>query len=504
LVNQHKAARGLFDLGQYVRRDALFNGRIRQRRLGLFFAALSVMVGRLSGDFMDIQNDVTIKSWDSTWTYRPKVLVTPHSAEDLVEILKDKARFPSPVRPAGSMHSTARMNGDEGGTMVDMKSMNRILRIGADSVTVEAGVNYLTVSRALKDRGLQFHITTEIGNVTLGAMATAATKDSSFPGGYGQISSYVESLRLVTPQGEIREINERDNPEELQLMRSSYGLFGIVFEVTIKVRKTTALSVRHHSMSIENFAKNFRRYRADGNAVMYYIFPYVRRVVVELRKDNPDEQPKSRRRWTYRNHFWRKYGPAATIWIGERSRNKRLKNLADKLHFFVLRQGLVLFVRSKRTWPHAQIINYPRNPGRFRYIFSMWAFGEDGFFKTLEQYCDFCAEHERKTGYRCDLPSVGYAICKDRGALLSYCWDGPTLSIDPASTGGAEWEKFLHAYNEFCSARGGLPLLNQTPFLTHAQVQKAFGERWQEFGEARAKADPENRLLDSYFRELLS
>jgi hypothetical protein len=35
-------------------------------------------------------------------------------------------------------------------------------------------------------------------------------------------------------------------------------------------------------------------------------------------------------------------------------------------------------------------------------------------------------------------------------------------------------------------------------------VQKAFGERWQEFGEARAKADPENRLLDSYFRELLS
>ena len=69
-------------------------------------------------------------------------------------------------------------------------------------MTVEGGATYIVVSNALKERGLQFHVTTEIGNVTLGAMATAATKDSSFPGGYGQISSYVSAMRLVTPNGE--------------------------------------------------------------------------------------------------------------------------------------------------------------------------------------------------------------------------------------------------------------------------------------------------------------
>ena len=90
---------------------------------------------------MDIKQDVTIRSWDGTWTYRPKVLVTPQTAEDLVEIMKSEVRFPSPVRPAGSMHSTARMNGDDGGTMVDMKGMNRILRFGEDTVTVEGGVD---------------------------------------------------------------------------------------------------------------------------------------------------------------------------------------------------------------------------------------------------------------------------------------------------------------------------------------------------------------------------
>ena len=58
---------------------------------------------------MQVKQDVAIKTWDCTWTYHPKVVVTPESVEDLVEILVDEVRFPAPVRPAGSMHSTARM-----------------------------------------------------------------------------------------------------------------------------------------------------------------------------------------------------------------------------------------------------------------------------------------------------------------------------------------------------------------------------------------------------------
>jgi len=437
---------------------------------------------------MQVKQDVTIKTWDGTWTYHPKVLVTPESIEDVVEIMVDTVRFPSPVRPAGSMHSTARMNGDDGGTMVDMTAMNRILHFTDDTVTVEAGATYLVVSNALKDRGLQFHVTTEIGNVTLGAMATAATKDSSFPGGFGQISSYVTAVRLVTPDGKLREITERDNPEEMQLIRSSYGLFGIVYEVTIKVRPTTALAVRHYSLSLDNFRRYLPIYKARGYAVMYYIFPYVKRVLVELRKDNPEAQPTSRHRWVYRNRFWRKYGPAVTLWIQRSTTNRTLRALADKLHFFVLRQALVLIVRSDRTWPHAQIINYHRDPGPNKYLFSMWAFREGGFFDILEEYCNFCLAYEKATGYRCNLPSVGYSIARDVEALLSY----------------SEWEQFLHHYNEFCSARRGVPLLNQTPFLTREQVRKAFGVRIQQFAARRKAADPKDRMLDSYFRELLS
>ena len=57
-------------------------------------------------------------------------------------------------------------------------------------------------------------------------------------------------------------------------------------------------------------------------------------------------------------------------------------------------------VSSDVTWPHAQIINYPRDPGPFKYLFSMWAFGERDFFDILEEYCDFVDDYDAKTGFR--------------------------------------------------------------------------------------------------------
>ncbi len=454
---------------------------------------------------METQHDVTIKNWDGTWTYRPRVKVTPESVDDLVEIVTDAVRFPTPVRPAGSMHSTSRMNGDdEGGTMVNMKAMNRILHFTDDTATVEAGVTHGELAKALKARGLQPYITTEIGNTTLAAFACAATKDSSFPDSYGQVSSYVVGVRYVTPDGEIRELTEAADPQEMQLFRSSYGLFGLIFEVTIKVKPTRALIVRHYSLSLEDFRKFFPVYKARGYAIMYYIYPYAKRVVVELRKENLDAPPKSKLRWQYRNKFWKKWAPAIALWIDKNIKSPKWHATAQDSFASMQRSLMVWFMRYDRSWPHAQIITYPADPGEIKYLFSMWSFRETSFFDTLEEYCDFCIKYGEQTGYRCNLPSVGYAICRDCEALLSYTWEGPGMSIDPAATGGPDWEDFLHAYNDFCSERGGTPLFNQTPFLTRDMVRRAFGARIQKFAAARAARDPKDRLLDQHFREFLS
>ena len=61
--------------------------------------------------------------------------------------------------------------------------------------------------------------------------------------------------------------------------------------------------------------------------------------------------------------------------------------------------------------------------------------------------------------------------------MLSPSLTGPVITLDPSSTGDEGWEDFVIEFNEFCSQRGGLPLLNQTRALTKEQVALAFGGR---------------------------
>ena len=161
-------------------------------------------------------------------------------------------------------------------------------------------------------------------------------------------------------------------------------------------------------------------------------------------------------------------------------------------------------VRSDNTIAADQIIRYPTVSDDSRYTFSLFAFPEESYPTVLPAYVKFCQDYYREHGWRSNTCNVGYRIAQDQNALLSYSYDGDVITIDPVSTGSPGWKDFLTAYNQFSSDRGGSPLFNQTFGVTHAMAQKAFGDRLQKFEEARQKFDPGNRLLNDYFREVLT
>lgn len=446
-----------------------------------------------------------IANWEGGVTYRPVAIVRPQSIDDVVCVMKDAVRYPSPVRAVGKLHSPAPCSADNGGTMLDMTGMTRILEIGDDFVTAEAGALYIDVAEALARRDMQFHINTEIGNVTLGAVACAATKDSSLIGTshWGQVSSFVSGVKLVKPDGTITSYTEADHPDEMRLLRSSYGLLGVLVEVTLRIKPMTAVFAKHRIYSLAQFRAAMPGLVAEGYALMMYFYPSSDKILVELRRELPGVKPTSSGRWWLRNAFWRKLGPMFAVMIARASPSSGIENVLRRGYDRVIRRGTCLLVGGKCTRPHAQIIRHQDKPGPYKFVFSMWSFDEAGFFDTLEAYYRFCRDYAERTGFSCDLPAVGYRMVADRNALLSFTHDAPAMSIDPVSTGGPGWDAFLKAFNEFSSARGGHPLLNQTKHLTPAQVGKAYGKRWAEFAQARRARDPGNRLLSSYFATLL-
>ena len=165
---------------------------------------------------------------------------------------------------------------------------------------------------------------------------------------------------------------------------------------------------------------------------------------------------------------------------------------------------LTNLIRADYSIAAEQMIRYPVPANNSSYTFSFWAFPETSFPAVLAGYFKFSRDYYQQKGYRSNMLSVGYRVAKDQNSLLSYSYDGNAMTVDPVSTANPGWEPFLDAYNEVCSNQGGIPLLNQTARVTPAQAQKGLGDRLKKFAAARKTYDPSNRLLNGFFKGVLT
>jgi FAD/FMN-containing dehydrogenase len=447
--------------------------------------------------------DLTITNWFGDVVSHPAAVVDAQSVADIIAVLKDPARYPSPVRAVGSNHSTAPCGVAEGGTLLRMK-MNRILDISADSVTVEAGALYREIDLELMKHGLQFHVCTEIGSLSAGSAACAGTKDASMPGEYGQVGSYVIGVKMVLPSGDLLEVTEAAQPELMRQIRCSYGTFGVIYEVTFRVRTLTPMAVHHKTFSVSEFTAALPDLRALGYSMFFYMFLFSDRITVEFRKYNPDATGKPNRElWEIRNYFWGTAGPRFAHDLETQVPDAALRHSIIDTFDAMWRYKLENVIVSDHTLMPDQTINYPPVSDDSRYTFSLFAFPEEQYAQTLTDYVKWVQDYDRQHGYRVNMLHVGYRIAKDQQALLSYSYNGTVMTIDPVSTSNPGWKDFLVAYNQWCSPRGGVPLLNQTFGLTREIVQKAFGDRLETLAKTRTTYDPGNRLLNDYFKSLL-
>jgi FAD/FMN-containing dehydrogenase len=447
--------------------------------------------------------DVTVTNWFGDLVSHPVAVVDAHSVDDIIAVLRNPSKFPSPVRAVGSNHSTARCGVADGGTLIRMK-MNRILAIGADTVTVEAGALYRDIGQELMRRHLQFHVNTEIGSLSAGSAACAGTKDASMPGEYGQVGSYVIGVKMVLPSGDLLEVTEAEQADLMKQIRCSYGTFGIIYEVTFRVRPLTPMAVHHKTFSVSEFTAALPELKALNYSMFYYMFLASDRITVEFRKYNPEAKGNPDRKvWEIRNYFWGTAGPRFANHLESSVLSAEARHTILDTFNAMWRFKLDHVIVSDHTLAPDQTIQYPPVSDDSRYTFSLYAFPEEQYPETLTGYAQWLHDYDRQKHYRVNLLHVGYWIAKDQQALLSYSYNGPVMTIDPVSTSNPGWKDFLAAYNQWCSAHDGVPLLNQTFGLTRTIVQKAFGDRLDAIAKTRKLYDPDNRLLNDYFRDLL-
>src|SRR5215475_1199707 len=246
----------------------------------------------------------TVTNWFGNITSHPAVVVDAASVDDIVAVLKDPQKYPSPVRAVGSNHSTSACGTADGGTLIRMSKMNGVVAIGKDTVTVQAGAIYIDIAKELEKQRLQFYVNTEIGSLSAGSAACCGTKDASMPGEFGQVNSYITRIKMVLPDGSLLDVSD-DEPALMQKVRSSYGTFGVVYEATFRVRPIMPMAVHHETFSLEEFTSRLPELKARGESMMFYIFPFDNLITVEFRHYNPKAKGDPNRvSWPLRNYMW--------------------------------------------------------------------------------------------------------------------------------------------------------------------------------------------------------
>ena len=451
-------------------------------------------------------NQVT--NYDGSITANPQHLVVARTVADIQNVLRDTATYPSPVRAMGSYHSlTPCVSSD--GTIIDMKQMNQVVAIDATNLTFtcQAGLQMIDAGKALRAQNLQFMLNIEIGNMTVGAAACCHSKDALDGIEFGQVSSYVTAMKWVAPDGSLAEASQSSDPALMRLMRSSYGLCGVIYEVTFKIKAIEALHFTYLPRPVDELTETEIDNLLDTSEGI--ICWTVGKTAV-FQQRHKITQPgifaalEAAARRTLWNFLGAYFGQIIDRFVTDKELRDQIqsgtfdleKMLYETLH---LAGGITLIAPDKT-------IDYRSTPQAARYAFTFWAFPRSQWLETYRAYLGFADAWFKTTGFRCNMPLGSYRVRLDSSSLLSYTNDGDMFSIDPihAPTDLAAWGNFLRAFNEFASQRGGIPLLNQSPFVTQAQVQKAYGERWQQFSDAVHSMDPTGRMLNPYFAELLN
>lgn len=172
----------------------------------------------------------------------PDFVVSPQTTEEVSRILKIANRHKVPVIPyAGGSGVNGGILALYGGIMLDLKRMNRIVRIDEKSYTVTAqpGINGQALEWELNRRGLTLaHYPASQYVASLGGYL-AARGSGTLSTKYGKAEELALALEVVLPSGEIVRTlpvpRHATGPGIMDFFIGSEGTLGVITEATMRV-----------------------------------------------------------------------------------------------------------------------------------------------------------------------------------------------------------------------------------------------------------------------------
>ncbi len=428
----------------------------------------------------------------------------PRTVEELQTCINPGIAVPFALRPRGGNTASTDCNSSPGGLIVDTSALDAIAGINHENktVTVQAGVRLERLVGILDEQGLELPGCFDLYRHTVGGAVAAPCFGPGVGDDAATLGRQIVSMRVVTANGELIDIRENDQ-KYMPLFRASYGLLGVIAEVTFRVRPKRAFNVAYRKLDHQTLVNGLSTLAELPIGLRFFLAPHRDRAWLEIMRPADSTEARNVRAWKARD-----WGETVVLPAIARSLRKivPLPNLRYRLIDGVsglskdLAQNRFLTTGSySLAAGHRQDGEESSTP-----LYSTWCFPAASAAEVCKAYVDFCKGEFRSSGYRYDLPAVGFRVARDATALLSPSSDEAMLALQTSSTVEDGWEDFIIDLADFAERWGGIPAFNQSRAVSASYAHTAYGKRLGEFIAVRRRLDPDNRLLNPFLAQYFS
>ncbi len=198
-------------------------------------------------------------------------VVTPRTATEIQQAVAAIREDGSGLSVAGGRHAMGGQQFLDGGVLLDASGLNRILELDAERglVHVEAGTLWSDLVRGLRDmqqgqarRWSVVQKQTGADRLSIGGALAANGHGRGLT--YKPIVQDVESFELVDASGAVRHCSRTENSELFSLAIGGYGLFSIIYAVTLRLMPAHRVRRVVEITTIDRLQSLFTERIADG------------------------------------------------------------------------------------------------------------------------------------------------------------------------------------------------------------------------------------------------
>ncbi len=418
-------------------------------------------------------------NWSGGQTCQPAGRYDIGSEEELTSLLRNTL---GPIRPVGSSHSFSPLVPTDGHLVVidqlngilDSDSANNQVTLGAGSRLGDLGPQLDAIGQGminLPDIDRQ----TVAGAIATGTHGTGVTLQA--------LSSFITSLRLVTPNGSVMDIDSSDE-DLLHAARVNVGALGIVTQVTMQNREAYKLKKREWAAPTEDILANFDELAA--NSRHFEIFPLVYSdYSLVLSIDETDEP------------------------IGEIELDLEPSDDASIAESLGMSENPTPAVRRSQSNAAALRIQPTESVDQSYKILSNvrnTRFNEMEYSVPAEVGAE-CLREILKTIYdqAIDVNFVleyRYVGADDDWLSMSY-GDHPHATISIHRAASEDYRPYFNVIEPIFWKYGGRPHWGKVHSLTHRELIELY-PRFKDFMELRRELDPQGRMLNPHLRALFN